>query len=119
MSYEDQWPFWLDDVCYEIGRGTRLLALPGSVTCATWGEIQATKEHLEQTHNVRIRGVPVYYENDTGWEVQVVSNRFVFDLLDLATAAGGAREHALTGVLLGYSGAAIESFLQSFLRGDV
>ena len=34
MTYQDSWPFWLDDACYCIARGVRYLALPSEVDTA-------------------------------------------------------------------------------------
>nr|MDO8110431.1 hypothetical protein [Candidatus Sigynarchaeota archaeon] len=44
--------------------------------------------------------------------------QWVFELLDRARQYGGEEEHAIIGVLLGYSGDAIEQYLHDVCRPD-
>ena len=112
-SYEDLWPFWLDDACYRVARGARLLDCPSEVSAATWEQIKDRIPALEAEHGVVIRGDG----GVDGFEVCVARYGWVFDLLGLAD--GDRRlEHALYGVLLGYDGSAIDAFLRRDTMDD-
>ena len=107
-NYEKLWHFWLDEACYEIARGTRYLAIPSEVSKEVWEtEIQSDVERLQQVHGVLLRGL--LYEDV--YEIQVAKYGWVFEVLDLARGYG-LHEHAVTGVLLGYDGSSIDTFLK-------
>jgi len=106
-SYEDLRSFWLDDACYRVTRGARLLDCPSEVSEEFAGRIKDAIPELEREHGVSIRCVG----DEDGYEVQVAQYDWVFELLDLATAKGGAVEHAMYGVLLGYDGKAVDKYL--------
>jgi len=114
MTYQDSWAFWLDDACYRIARGVRYLDIPSEVSADFWREhMEAEAAKMARHHGVLIRAVG----DDEAVEIQVTKHQWVFELLDRARQYGG-EEHAVIGVLLGYSGDAIEQYLHDVCRPD-
>jgi hypothetical protein len=115
MTYQDSWPFWLDDACYCVARGVRYLALPSEVDTDFWREhMQIEAAKMTMHHGVLVRAVG----DDVAVEIQVAKYEWVFDLLDRARQSASETEHAIVGVLLGYSGEAIERYLHDVCRPD-
>lgn len=100
-TYQDFWPFWLDEACYQVARGVRALAVAGEADAAGCAEIRADKTRLERLHNVTIR------LTDDG-EVLVARYPWVLEILDAMSQTELADE--VMGLLLGYSPQAIETF---------
>ena len=112
-TYQDWWPFWLDDACYRIVRGVSYLALPSEVDADFWCEhMQIEAAKMTMHHGVLVRAVG----DDVAVEIQLAKHQWVFDLLDRARQYGGEEEHMVIGVLLGYSGDAIEQYLHDVKR---
>ncbi len=101
-TYEDFAAFWIDDAAYQVGRGTRYLALAGE----TDRDVSALCESSAEAHGVLIRV--------RGAEVQVAAAQWVFDLLDANQSLPRHLLDALTGALLGYSADKIAEFCQPY-----
>jgi len=115
MTYQDSWPFWLDDACYCVARSVRYLAIPSEVDATFWREhMEAEAARMARHHGVLVRAVG----DESVVEIQVSKYQWVFELLDRARQYGGEEEHAIIGVLLGYSGDAIEQYLHDVCRPD-
>lgn len=102
-TYEDFLDFWIDDAAYQVGRGTRYLALPGVIDAAHGPQAAAAIDSSERAHGVLIREV--------NGEIQVAANEWVFDLLDAARDWPRPLQDALTGALLGYRADKIQQFV--------
>ena len=74
MTYQDSWPFWLDDACYCIARGVRYLALPSEVDTAFWCEhMQIEAAKMTMHHGVLVRAVG----DESVVEIQVAKYEWV------------------------------------------
>lgn len=125
-TWESFLPFWLDDCAYQVGRGTRPLAMPGEVGSDTWADAieSGLVTRTCQAHGVVIHGDECSAELPDGsvecWvSVVVAAEPHVMDLYRLAgRLIDGDREHdrnmghALMGMLLGYSPQAVQQFIE-------
>ena len=102
-TYQDFIDFWIDDAAYEVGRGTRYLALPGEIDADHGPQAAEAFERSQRAHGVWIREV--------NGEVQVAANEWVFDLMDAAKNWAPHLQDALTGALLGYRSDKIQEFI--------
>ena len=107
-NYQDFLCFWIDDAAYEVGHGTRYLALPGIVDEQYRPQAAEAINSSERAHGVLIREVD--------GEIQVAANEWVFDLLDAAKNWPPRLQHALTGALLGYRADKIQEFINVELQ---
>lgn len=107
-TYQDFADFWIDDAAYQVGRGTRYLAIAGEVEPGTEHTVQEAMFRSARAHGVLIR-------IDDG-EVQVAAEPWVFDVLDASKKWDGRLQHALVGALLGYSAEKIQSFIDRMER---
>lgn len=100
--YEQAFPFVIDDAAYEVGRGARPLAII-DVSEACFLEHKEAARSSAEAHGVIIewRG-----------EAIVAAQPFVLELYLLSSnLSDPAPYHGLVGLLLGYSPAAIQAFI--------
>jgi len=109
-TYQDFADFWIDDAAYQVGRGTRYLAIAGEVELGTEHTVQDAIFRSARAHDVLIR-------IEDG-EVQVAAEPWVFDVLDASKAWDGRLQHALVGALLGYSADKVQGFLDRMVRHE-
>jgi hypothetical protein len=107
-TYQDFADFWIDDAAYQVGRGTRYLAIAGEIELGTEHTVQEAMFRSARAHGVLIRV-------DDG-EVQVAAEPWVFELLDASKKMHGKMQHALVGALLGYNAMRIQGFLDTMVR---
>lgn len=113
MTYEAHWEWWLEEACYRVSRGVSLLSNPSEVSREGWHQISTAKAHLESTHDVHIfRGQFITDDLGEAAEVYVAKYPWVERVFNETTEMSDLSGSALMGLLLGYSGAAIGSYLQ-------
>lgn len=107
---EDSWICLLDEACYRVARGARLLDFPVAVTKMQWkNDVAPMLEELMKHHGVVIRREP--YDGRGKVELQVARYQWVFGLLDMISVNSWLMGHAIRGVLLGYDASQINEFL--------